>query len=131
MYKNRKPKIEVRKSNIHNRGVFANEYIKNGDIIEEVHLISYIPAEELSDGILCDIVLKLPEEYNNENLSNYSVMLGYGSIYNHSDKNNAVYRHLNDQILHIVAIKDIYPDQEICVDYGIDYWTSRSLKNKN
>lgn len=35
---------------------------------------------------------------------------------------------LNDETLIIKAIKDIYPDQEIYVNYGSNYWTSRSEK---
>lgn len=86
MYTIQKPKIELRKSNIHNRGVFTNQYIKNGDIIEKVPLISYV-SKDVMNTILNDYVISMPQKFNNEN--KFSVMLGYGSIYNHSDKNNA------------------------------------------
>ena len=54
-------------------------------------------------------------------------MLGMGSLYNHSDDNNAMWTqdtNIDDSIV-IHAIKDINKDEEICVDYGKNYWNNR------
>jgi len=130
MYTIQKPKIELRKSNIHNRGIFANEYIKKGDIIEEIPLISYVSIKEINKTVLKDYVISMPQNLNKGDTQNCSVMLGYGSIYNHSDTNNAEWNFLNDQKMIIKAIKDIYPNQEICVNYGNGYWRHRNYNKK-
>lgn len=125
-----KSRIELRNSNIHNRGMFANEYIKKGEIIEEVPLISYISIKDINNTILKDYVISMPEKLNKGDTQNCSVMLGYGSIYNHSDTNNAEWNFINDQKMIVKAIKDIYPNQEIFVNYGNGYWKQRNYNKK-
>jgi len=120
-----KPQIELKKSNVHNRGMFANEYIPEGSIIEEVPLISYVSYDDIDKTILKDYVISMPENFNKKDTSNSSVMLGYGSIYNHSDNNNAQWNFITDEKMIVTATKDIFPDQEIFVNYGKGYWNSR------
>lgn len=121
----KKPQIELRKSSVHNRGIFANEYIPEGSIIEEVPLISYVSYDDIDKTILKDYVISMPEKLNKEDASNSSIMLGFGSIYNHSDNNNAQWNFVTDEKMIVIAIKDIFPDEEIFVNYGKGYWNSR------
>lgn len=130
IYNLQKTKIELRNSNIHNRGIFANEYIKKGDIIEEVPLISYVSIKDINKTILKDYVISMPKQLNKGDTQNCSVMLGFGSIYNHSDTNNAEWKFINDQKMIVKAIKDIYPNQEIFVNYGKNYWGKRNYDKK-
>lgn len=122
------PIIEVRPSPIHGRGVFSKKEIKNGEIIEIVPLLPII-RKTIEQTILLDFILNLPPNLIcDENDS--TIMLGYGSIYNHSDTNNAEWLYLNNKELVVVALKDISRGEEICVNYGDKYWKTRSKEKK-
>lgn len=54
-------------------------------------------------------------------------MLGYGSIYNHSNHNNAEWVWHDDTLI-ISAIKHINKGDEIFVSYGDKYWNARPDK---
>lgn len=115
--------IEVKRSNIHGRGVFASKSIKHGSIIEIAPLISNIEFSEIKQTHLRDYVIgMLPR-----NSGKCAVMLGYASIYNHSDNNNAVWSFINDEMLIVVAKRDIEEGEEILVSYGNRYWKSRQV----
>jgi uncharacterized protein len=46
------------------------------------------------------------------------VALGFGSIYNHTDSPNAVYKeHDKAQTIDFIALRDIQKDEEITVNY--------------
>jgi SET domain-containing protein len=108
-------KIEVRDSNIHGKGVFAKQFIKRGEILEECH---YIKLQE-NDYNKVDIELRKYifawPIYTNDSMV---IALGYGSIYNHSKKNNATWKtDLDKNCFIFYAIKDIKMDEEIFIDY--------------
>lgn len=93
---------EVRESTIHGKGLFAVNDINEGDIIGT---IAYNPVEEdgpyvlwIDDtvGIQVDCELK---------------------YINHNKKPNACYC----EDLHVVALRDIKPGEEITHDYGDDW----------
>ncbi len=51
--------------------------------------------------------------------SQLAVLLGLGSIYNHSYQPNARYvRKLEERIMQFVALRDIEVGEEICVNYN-------------
>lgn len=105
-------KIELKKSKIHNRGVFAKKFIKKGEIIEEIPLLQ-IPINIIRNNIL----MKYAICYNNY----CYLMFGFGSLYNHSNTPNAVMKFINDETTNICAIKDINSNEEILYNYGDDY----------
>ena len=117
---NIKPPIEVRLSNVHGRGVFSNKYIKKGEIIEIAPLLSVL-HENIENSILVDYVLSLHDKLI-EDERKHCVILGYGSIYNHSSQNNADWSFLDNKRLKIEAVKNILPNEEIFVNYGEEYW---------
>jgi SET domain-containing protein len=107
-------KIYVDDSPIHGRGVFTKELIKSGELIEECHYIKLNQGFSNLDDRLKDIVffLSIPNDFG------IAVVLGYGSIYNHSDLNNATWKIDQDKKCYIFfAIKDINPGEEICTNY--------------
>ena len=57
------------------------------------------------------------------------MVLGYGMIYNHQDNNNAVWQ-FNYQNLYadIIATRDIQINEEIFVNYGINYFEKMTKK---
>lgn len=108
----KKNKIEVRSSLGKGRGVFATSLIKKGEIIEVAPII-ILEFEELV-GTLWN------------NLFNYYfwmddyvvLALGFGSMYNHSDKNNAEYEiNRKKETITFRAIKDIKKREEIFFNY--------------
>lgn len=95
------------------RGVFSQISYEPGDIIERCPIIT-IPKEQIAENdVLGDYVFPWGEEH--------AMVLGFGSLYNHSYTSNARYRRdfENRQMLY-VAVKPIAKDEEICINYNGD-----------
>jgi len=122
-------KVEVKDSPGKGLGVFATDYILEGEIIEECHLITLpIPNGEPSD-LLINYRFNYPQD---RETSEQVIPFGNGCIYNHKDDNNAIWRdHPRYKAFQFVAVKSIHPGEEICTYYGgDDYWDERSYINK-
>ena len=118
-------KVEVKSSPGRGLGVFAIEYIIEGEVIEECHMVTLpIPKGEQS-GLLMDYRFNWPQNIETQE---QVVVLGNGSIYNHDDNNNAIWRdHPRYKLFQFVAIKNILPGEEITTYYGNDnYWSERN-----
>jgi len=99
-------------------GVFATRFFASGTIIEE-----------------CPVFVLTPEDrarIDETEMFNYyfawgpdereaAIVLGWGSLYNHSFEPNAQYvKHLDQGVLEVVALRDIEPGEEITVNYNGD-----------
>ena len=97
------------------RGVFAAKDFKEGEIIEVCPVI-IVPGGEtklMDDSIMSDYVFEWTEEPET-----YAVVLGYGSIYNHSNEPNAEFdTDYENHTMVFSAIRDIKKGEEICTDY--------------
>jgi hypothetical protein len=109
--------LSIRKSPIHGYGVFAAETILPGTVIEEsyaliqkdtdVHFINYSFACEKT----------------------HLLLLGCGSLYNHSDRPNASYDYdVDRQVMIFKALRAIGINEEIFIDYGDNWFGSRNAK---
>lgn len=117
--------VEMRASPIHGRGMFATRNIKRDDVIERAPLVVIDRNEDLTNGSL---LRKYDIAYKD---GKHAVMLGYASIYNHSDDNNVIWDfEPNEDIIYIKAIRDIQPDEEVCVTYGPRYWGASRMQEK-
>ncbi len=107
-------KIKVGDSPIHGRGVFAIDFISKDEIIEECHFVKLSERDFTKlDNSIKDISFAWPILS-----STHAIVLGFGSIYNHSDNNNATWTtDLNRNCYIFRAIKDIQPGEEICTNY--------------
>ena len=103
-------------------GVFSNENIKKGNIVEVCYSLKLKKSE-----------LQHPNTdylfYYNPTDEHY-FPFGYGSIYNHSDDPNL---HWNltwpaRGIIEFFSIKDITIGEELTHNYGKIYWQSRQKK---
>ena len=116
-------KVEVRESTVHigGHGVFATDFIKKHEVFERSPVLTW-HASFLDDyqeihgknHLLDDHV------YMWKN-SNVALCLGYGSIYNHSNDPNALYRFIHDDKwprIEFVAKIDIQPGEEIFHHYS-------------
>ena len=56
------------------------------------------------------------------------LLLGYGSLYNHSSENNAdyFYDEAND-LVYFESTHPIVAGEEICISYGSDWFQSRKV----
>ncbi len=104
--KRRKIKIDP----IKGRGVYAEELIKKGELIEVCELL-FIPREEAIDS--------LDPYVFGYNRSHLALALGNGSLYNHTNRPNAIcYFEFKEKHLVFEAKKEIQPGEEIFINYG-------------
>jgi uncharacterized protein len=98
------------------RGVFSTAEIEDRAVIERcpVILISSAPERNL---IACTSLANYVFKWiTNEEI--IAVALGYGSLYNHSSKNNAMYKmNKEENTLDIIALRTIKPGEEITINY--------------
>jgi SET domain-containing protein len=112
------PKIYVSSSKIPKagRGVFAKVNILKGELIESCPVLEIPPHDALhvNESILNTYIYYLGEK--NDRLM---IALGYGSLYNHTDKPNAMYKDtLKNARIDFIANQDISKDEEITVNYS-------------
>lgn len=110
------PELYFGKSEIHGRGVFAAGDIVAGSLLEVCPVI-IIPREQLPSidaTVLHDYYFFWGEEEQDA-----CIVLGLGSLFNHSDKPNAEcvpdYEHQNFQYF---ASRDIKAGEELTIDYN-------------
>jgi uncharacterized protein len=92
------------------RGVFADENISKGEVIEICHLIvlNFSEVGNFLEGYVFEYSAKKA-----------ALALGNGSLYNHSDKANAkCFMDTQKNILFCEAKKSIKKDEEITINYG-------------
>jgi len=121
-------KIYISKSRIPNadRGVFARRDIKKGEIIERCPIIevSKNDTSNLKESVLVTYFF-----YFGKNKERIAVALGFGSIYNHSYKPNAIYKiKQKEKVIDFIALDDIKKNDEITFNY---YNSSKPRGNKN
>jgi SET domain-containing protein len=102
------------------RGVFAVREIGAGERIELCPVLAL--NEEESYGTLANYCVDAGDDAEGKRL-----MLGYGSLYNHSDDPNAEYVHEADDAYAFVAIRDIAAGEQITINYGQEWWETRGL----
>ncbi|MEO0453159.1 MAG: SET domain-containing protein-lysine N-methyltransferase [Verrucomicrobiota bacterium] len=112
-------------------GVFASEFIPTDTLIEECHYIRY-RRDECQSMKLNDYVYEMPEtqETPEEDKLCNALVLGFGSIYNHSSENNAMYLFDSEKNVFIYqSTRDIQPDEQIFISYGEKWWETRNHSN--
>jgi uncharacterized protein len=98
------------------RGVFARVSVKKGELIEKCPVIEIPEHEtsEITEGILITYLY-----YFGKNKERSAIALGFGSIYNHLDKPNAMYKeNYKEQTIDFVALRNIQKEEEITVNYN-------------
>ena len=109
-------KIEVGKSKINGYGVFAKEYLKKNELLEECHYIEFG-----REGNVDRYMFNWPKKEMGPH-EKYTIVFGFGSIYNsvlEKDKSNADWiTDLNNDIYIFRTTKDIQKGEEILIDYS-------------
>lgn len=112
-------KLIVKKSSLHGYGVFAGKRIRKNEIIEECYMIL---TKGKDKGL---------EDYYFDATGKDGVLLGFGSIYNHSEDPNADYRIYTKKRLAVIkAERTIAKGEEIFITYGDEWFSDRGFKAK-
>jgi len=108
-------------------GIFATKAIPADATLEECPYLR-INADECA-GSLDDYVFNLEPSEEDGDSEVYSLVLGWGSLFNHSYKHNTEYWHDTDRDLIVFhTIKKVSAGKQLFVNYGKDWWESRNLK---
>ena len=110
-------KVYISESRILNagRGVFAKCDIKKNEIIERCPIIE-VPKHDTSN--LNESILVTYFFYFGRSKEQLAIALGFGSIYNHTDKPNATFKiKQREEVIDFVALTDIKKDDEITFNY--------------
>jgi uncharacterized protein len=102
----------------HGRGVIATAEIAAGETIEVCPILELGPSD--ASGLLDDYTVSL-----GDGNPGYALLLGYGSLYNHSDEPNAEYLVEAEDAYSFVALRDIAAGEQITITYGEEWWTTR------
>lgn len=117
-------KIEIKESPGKGMGVFAKENIFQGEVIEIAPLIKLDVST--SSKVLFDYRFYYPKKTGIDRI--YVVALGYGSLYNHNNQNNADWREVDEMKFEFFALRDILAGEEICLKYGTsEYFNLRNI----
>ncbi len=107
-------------------GIFATRTLPPDTTLEECPYLR-IRADECA-GTLDDYVFNLETAEENGDADIYSLVLGWGSLFNHADKHNTEYWHDTDRDLIVFhTIKKVPAGKQLFVNYGRDWWDSREL----
>lgn len=99
-----------------NRGVFATQDIKKGDLIHEAPVIAY-PNEE-HEHIEKTLLADYSFEYG---INHSAILLGYGMLFNHSYTPNATYEiNFDKHVFEFYAYTDIKAGDEVLINYNGD-----------
>ena len=112
-------KIEIKKSNIPGagNGVFATEFIEEGEIIETPEYIHI--TENFAEAAGIKTIL---DSYKYKMIENYLTLLdGKTSFINHGMKGNVDPYNFKENYSVTIAIRDINKGEELLYDYGADY----------
>jgi uncharacterized protein len=117
-------KVFVKPSLVSGLGVFAKDRIVASEVIEECPVLQ-LPLEPGDvSPLFIDYRFNFPSGTGSE-WSEQVICLGFGSLYNHSNENNAHwYSDSDNRTLKFFAVRDIEPGEEIFTYYGSEaYWT--------
>lgn len=109
----------VADSKLGGRGVFAKHDFAKGDVVERCPYLRM--DEDDADGLLLDYVFEDSE-------GSVVLPLGYGALYNHAHPGNLDhYDDEDDDVFEYLAARDILAGEELCLDYGEDWWETRVI----
>ncbi len=96
------------------RGVYASEPVRSGEVIEQAPVLALPHPQWLF------LESTLFRDYHYAwGTDAAGIVLGFGSIYNHSNFPNAVYiRRFEERVMEYVAVRDIDTGEEITVNYN-------------
>jgi len=117
-----KPNFNLYAKHISNEkgyGVFSTEFIPKDKVIEVCYCVPANGNVDWNDFIF------------QKSVSSFFLPLGFGCIYNHSFDNNIIWKTTNrENITVFLSNRDIFPDEELCHNYGKLWWKQRVNSKK-
>lgn len=110
------PPVRVAAARGKGRGVYATRRIRRGEIFERAPVVPLTPGQwrHVSKTILADYAFDWGPSRQAA-----SIVLGYGSLYNHSNTPNARFDYrLREKVYVFIALRDIKKGEEICTNYN-------------
>jgi hypothetical protein len=111
--------IELNKSPLGGKGVFATRDFRKGEVVEEAPIMTAPSGRwgtALKDYLFTDT-----------DATKNVLVLGYGAMYNHADKPNLEYEMGDgDDTFRYVATRAIKAGEELLISYGSEWWQSRT-----
>lgn len=122
-------KIYINNSPIHGLGVFAKDFIFEGELIEECTILS-LPINKGDDSdLFTDYRFNFP---SGPDWEEQVLAMGCGGIYNHSNTPNAYWYSNNEKrTFCFVALRNIEIGEEIFTYYGDDSYWNDGRNNTN
>lgn len=114
-------RVEYSKASTGGYCVLAKTPFAKGEIVE-ISPILFVGSDAKGVHKLKDYIFEIDNEQDI-----YGIVLGYGSLYNHSDTPNVTfaYNPKNKQ-MYFIAARMINAGEELNIDYGKEYWAERS-----
>jgi uncharacterized protein len=105
--------------------IMAKTQFARGEIIE-ISPIIFVGREAKAIARLKDLLFEIEKEKEDKE-GMYGLVLGYGSLYKHSDDANVeyAYNRANRQ-MYFKAARTIQAHEELTINYGKDYWQERT-----
>jgi SET domain-containing protein len=100
------------------RGVFAGTACPKGAILEICPTIE-VPSTDVGRSLQDYVFASQREGY-------VLIICGYGMLYNHSFDANVAYRVFGESQIAFVTTRDVAAGKEFTIDYGHNWWNSRS-----
>lgn len=107
-------KIVIKESPLHGIGIFSTQPIYSGEIIETCTFLKFPHSKEENLPFFENYSFCYPRD---EDWQTHALVLGYGSLYNHSVFPNAEWRTEDEKYI-FYAIKDIKEGEEILINYS-------------
>jgi|TARA_B100000768_G_scaffold110311_1_gene102271 SET domain-containing protein len=113
-------------------GVFSDKPILKGQLIEKCYCFPTGTPAAVPTPEMMDYVFNYPKDIDVENGGQHVITLGFGSIYNHADENNAMWYDSKEPKFHFdfIAQRDIEAHEEICTFYGKHYWPQKQTRDE-
>ena len=119
------PNIVISSCNF-GHGIFTTRGIPADTTLEECPYLR-INADECA-GALDDYVFNLESAEEGGDSDVYSLVLGWGSLFNHSYHHNTEYWHDTDRDLIVFyTIRKVAAGKQLFVNYGTAWWESREM----
>lgn len=115
-------RLEVRWTDEMGHGVFAKAPIPKDAFVEIAPVVVFDP-KELAGGELANYTMAWRDKL--------AVGLGWTMVYNHSDANNCEFSvNYHDDLMAIMAVRDIEAGEQLTVNYGPTWFSSRNMEKR-
>ena len=107
-------KIQARQSKIHGLGIFCKDKIEQGETIEVCPFLLFPQSSKEKIPVFANYSFCFPRS---DEWTNHAFVLGYGSLYNHSEDANAEW-YTTEKSYVFFALRNIDVDEEIFINYA-------------